>query len=362
MVYFQGGVTYMTIIIKNGRVWDGEKFFLADVLSENGIITKIEENISVASDYVYDAEGKTVSCGFVDIHTHMRGISPDIYGIQAEMSAFPFGVTAAADSGAISGDEGLLDLFALKSYVFPIGEIINNRLNRKKLDEALLRYGRRAVGVKIAFDSASPEITSISALEDVCEYARERSLPVTVHTTGSPASMADIVKTLSKGDILTHAYHGGKNNSAEDSFECLFFAREKGIVVDSGFAGGVHTDFEILKKAISLGALPDTLSTDITCASAYKRGGRYGMTMCMSLAKASGMEEEDILRAVTSTPARVLGINGGSLKVGCVADVTVLSYCGEGFSLVDKAGNVAESDMGYRCYLTLSDGQVVYRC
>jgi len=33
----------------------------------------------------------------------------------------------------------------------------------------------------------------------------------------------------------------------------------------------------------------------------------------------------------------------------------------EGFSLTDKAGNHIERDKGYRCVLTLADGQVVYR-
>ena len=33
----------------------------------------------------------------------------------------------------------------------------------------------------------------------------------------------------------------------------------------------------------------------------------------------------------------------------------------EGFSLTDKVGNHIKSDKGYRCVLTMSDGQVVYR-
>ena len=70
-------------------------------------------------------------------------------------------------------------------------------------------------------------------------------------------------------------------------------------------AGHVHTDFGVLKRAIDADCLPDTISTDITKASAYKRGGRYGMTMCMSIAKHLGMQEEDIFRAVTSTPAKL---------------------------------------------------------
>ena len=35
------------ILINNGRVWDGEKFLFADILTEGKTIIKIEKNISV---------------------------------------------------------------------------------------------------------------------------------------------------------------------------------------------------------------------------------------------------------------------------------------------------------------------------
>ena len=109
--------------------------------------------------------------------------------------------------------------------------------------------------------------------------------------------------------------------------------------------------------------IADTISTDITKFSAYKRGGRYGMTMCMSIAKTLGMDEESVFRAVTSAPAKVLKKEDewGYLKEGRQADVAVFDYTSEGFNLTDKAGNHIESESGYRCVLTLVNGEVVYR-
>lgn len=94
-----------------------------------------------------------------------------------------------------------------------------------------------------------------------------------------------------------------------------------------------------------------------------KRGGRYGMTMCMNIAKTVGMSEEDIFRAITSTPAKVLvkETELGYLKEGRCADISVFDYTDEGFDLTDSAGNQIKSDMGYRCVLTIVDGQVVFR-
>ena len=42
-------------------------------------------------------------------------------------------------------------------------------------------------------------------------------------------------------------------------------------------------------------------------------------------------------------------------------NLAVLEYTDGGFDLTDKAENHIESKKGYRCVLTVSDGQVVYR-
>ena len=170
------------------------------------------------------------------------------------------------------------------------------------------------------------------------------------------------MRTLRPGDILTHIYHGNENTCADNDYAALRLAREKGVVLDAGFAGNVHTDFAVFKRAIAAGQLPDTISTDITFMSAFKRGGRYGMTMCMSMARAAGMEEEAILRAVTSNPARAIGMEGkaGVLREGGPADLAVLEYGKEAFCLQNKDGDTLESDMGYRCSVTVVNGMPLY--
>lgn len=87
------------------------------------------------------------------------------------------------------------------------------------------------------------------------------------------------------------------------------------------------------------------------------------MTMCMSMARTVGMTEENIFRAVTSTAARAIGIENeaGYLKEGKCADIAVFEYDNEGFSLCDKQGNLLESKQGYRCLLTVVNGEILYR-
>ena len=352
------------ILIKNGRIFDGERFFYGDILTDGDKIVKIEDTLFDSADYVYDALGKTVSAGLIDIHAHLRGISSEMFGIQGEIGCFPFGVTAAADAGGGRGDKALLDSFMLKSVVFVEVGIKSNRAVFENLEKRLDCYGDRAVGLKVYFDTGVSEVHDTSPLRCVCDYAHSRGLRVMVHSSNSPVGMDELIETLDKGDILTHAFHGGKNNASEDGFECLIRARERGVVIDAGFAGHVHTDFYVLKEAIRRGALPDTVGTDITRYSAYTRGGRYGMTMCMNLARVVGMGEENVFKAVTSSPAKALGKENewGYLRVGRAADIAVFDYTDESFMLTDKAGNNVRSTEGYRCVLTVSDGQVVYRC
>ena len=351
------------ILIKNGRVWDGFKFFCADILTNEKVIEKIEPNISDEATYVYDAKGKIVSAGLVDSHVHILGFEPDMYGINVEMSSLPFGVTAVADAGGAHANREIAESYQVKNVTFVTANIKNDKADFTVTEKKMALYGERVIGVKVYFDATSPQVRSIKPLQEICAYAKERGLKVMVHCSHSPSKMSDILNTLSAGDILTHAYHGGENNASEDNFEAIMVAKKRGIIIDSGFAGHIHTDFSVFKKAVENGALPDTISTDITRASAYKRGGRYGMTMCMSMAKHMGMSETDIFSAVTANPAKALGKSDewGYMQVGRIADIAVLDYTDEGFDLTDKAGNHIESDVGYRCVLTVSDGVVVYK-
>ena len=351
------------ILIKNGKVWDGERFYFADVLTDNEKISRIGDKIDEVVDFEYDASGKIVSAGLVDSHVHMRGISLKKFGIQAEMSSFPFGVTMAADASGIYGNEALLDSFLLKNLVFVCAEFKDNKAIFENTEKMLKQYGKRVAGIKVYFDVHISEVTDIEPLRQVVEYAEKKNLIVMVHTSNSPVSMSEIVDALNKGDIITHAYHGGINNASYNDFESLKKAKEKGIIIDAGFAGTAHADFTVFENAIKNGCAPDTISTDITKFSAYKRGGRYGMTMCMSIAKTLGMSEEEIFKAVTSSASKALCKESewGYLKVGRYADVAVFDYRDEVFCLTGKGGKTVEGAEGYRCVLTILDGEIVYR-
>ena len=344
------------ILIKNGKIWDGSTFFYGDILTEDKIITEIAPQISADATYTYDAQGLLVTPGLIDLHTHLKGVSCDKYGIAAESCCFPFGVTAAVDAGAELGDRAYLESLNVKNVVLVCTSIRENKARLDHVPELLKRYGDRAVGLKAYF--STPHATDLAPLQEIFDYAHSKGLPLMVHCNGAPVSMAEFLELFKAGDILTHPFHGGNNTAAEDGYESLRKAQKRGVIIDAGFAGHVHTSFEVFRGAVEAGVQPDTISTDITRSSLFMRGGRYGMTMALSYARSAGMTEEDILKAVTTTPAKILGKPWGKLEVGGIADIAVLEYGNEGFYIPKQD---VQSDRGYRCLLTMADGDIVHR-
>ena len=63
----------MTLLVKNGEIITADNRYRADILAENGTITRIDRDIDAPADAeVVDADGKYVFPGFIDPHTHIH--------------------------------------------------------------------------------------------------------------------------------------------------------------------------------------------------------------------------------------------------------------------------------------------------
>ena len=107
----------MTLLIQNGRFFDGTDFSQRDVLVRDGVVEQIAAEISVKADRVFDASGMTVLPGLVDVHMHMEGVSSPDWSIDPEQGCFPFGVTAAVDAVPLLGSGTVLLPWALVSFL-----------------------------------------------------------------------------------------------------------------------------------------------------------------------------------------------------------------------------------------------------
>ena len=351
-----------TILLQNGRIFDGENYIFGDILIADGKISAIASHIDTNATCCFDMSGKTILPGLVDVHMHIAGLSPAAWGTMAQAACFPFGVTAAADCSTALRMQGSLDILGIDAVVFPEVFTRNDEAQLLQAEQLLEHYGPYAAGVKVCYDLRDdPTLRTTRPLEQICDFAHSRGLQVVVHTTNTPIPMAELLDVLGPGDIATHVYHGTTHNIRADNFSCIHHAKARGVIIDSGFGGSAHVDFSIFTDAVAAGAGPDTISTDLVHQILFTRGGRYGMTMCMSMAKHMGMTEDAVFRAVTTKAGASLGRPWGRLTEGATADLCVLEVGEEPFNLTDRAGNRIQSSTGYRCCLTLKHGTVVYR-
>jgi dihydroorotase len=163
------------------------------------------------------------------------------------------------------------------------------------------------------------------------------------------------------GDILTHSFTGLSERLLDEQGEVRAMAhaaRERGVLLDIGHGSGSFS-FESAEALTRAGIWPDTISTDlhqvsmpgpnlldplaIDVVARVKGDGSPAFTLLTVMSKFLhlGIPLVDIVRAVTVTPARLIGLEGevGTLAVGARGDVAVLRLVDGDFELFDIHGN-----------------------
>lgn len=117
-------------------------------------------------------------------------------------------------------------------------------------------------------------------------------------------------------------------------------ARERGVLFDIGHGGNAF-DLTVASAALKAGFPPDTISSD-NHSQVPLSEPPHDLPLVMSKLGAAGMPEEAVFRAVTATPAAVLGLSGeiGTLRAGSCADLCALEWRPDGISThADAFGN-----------------------
>lgn len=350
------------LLIRNGSVWNGKEFVDGDVAIAEGKIVAVGNTDGFEPEYSYDAKGGLICPGLIDSHVHLAKVSIDQWGCLPEATMYPLGVTAVAEAGCGTTSKAV-DEFKLKTVLFVCTSIVDDDVDFDEVEKLLAAHPGRAIGLKAYYDVGTSDVQTIAPLRKICDYAHEHGLKVMVHCTNPPVPMAQVLGCLGKGDICTHIFHGIGHTVVEDDFACLREAHERGVILDSGLAGGFHCSYDIIAQALERGLLPDTLSSDAVRLSSFRRGGCYGLPMVMTIFRNLGMPEEAVLRSVTSTAAQVMNRadEWGMLEPGRNADVTVLGYGDLEIDSTDRTGGRFTSDKGYYCKLNIADGDIVYR-
>ena len=367
----------MSILIKNGLMLSKENNlnYQGDILIENEKIKNIDQDLNVEAEQIIDASGCIVLPGLIDHHTHLYPFIKK--GIPAESVCFSSGVTTAVDAGS-SGCEtyenvrNFLDYsrLGIKSYLnisslgltsLPNLENLDPKFyNKDKIKELFEKYKDELIGLKIRMSKNIVNELGFKPLEETIKIANDLSVPVMVE---------NIANLLRKNDVLTHMYQKSPftildNDKIDISIKN---AREKGVVFEAADAR-LHFSFEICEKSLKENFLPDIIATDLTVFSMYQRPTAFSLLMQISKYENLGIPFEKIIKACTTTPAKLLGISDsvGAIKVGYLADIAIIKkeftdveFGDKPYKYEDK--NLKSGKFVYNCMMTIKNGEMVYR-
>ncbi|MDM2931494.1 amidohydrolase/deacetylase family metallohydrolase [Citrobacter sp. Cm046] len=346
------------LLLRHARLVDDT---VSDIALKDGKIAALGDVDSPAAKTI-DLRGECyVSAGWIDSHVHCYPKSP-IYHDQPDSVGIATGVTTVVDAGSTGADdiddfytltrEAITDVYALLN-ISRVGLIAQNELaNMTNIDadavrQAVNRYPDFIVGLKARMSSSVVGENGITPLEHAkVMQAENGDLPLMVHIGNNPPDLDEIAERLAAGDIITHCYNGKPNRILTPEGELrtsVSQALARGVRLDVGH-GTASLSFAVAKRAISLGILPHTISSDIYCRNRIS-GPVYSLANVMSKFLAIGMSLPQVIDCVTANAADGLRLkNKGRLQVGQDADLTLFMLKRQPAVLVDAEKDSLQAD------------------
>jgi len=360
------------LLIKGGEVLDPSQRLrgLRDIGIRNGVIESVEAGIPAERALrVINASGRIVTPGLVDLHAHTYPYGSAI-GIPADELVAHQGTTTTVSAG----DAGANNFAAFRRFIvastrtrlyafvhianiglsgFPVAELYN--IDYARAEDAARTLAENAdivIGVKVRMSEnviAKHGMEPLKRAIRACELSGVPGAKVMCHIGGveTPELMSQILDALRAKDILTHCYSGAPNlaqkftNIVQDGklLPAALDAKRRGVHFDVGHGGGSF-DYTVAEAAITQGAVPDTISSDIHVFSGNSPGMPY-LTWVMSKFMAMGFSLEQVVAMATVNAANAIGKlpKLGTLQAGAPGDVTLLEVVNGPVEFVDTRNN-----------------------
>ena len=355
-----------------------------DIAFKDGLVAEVAERIDVAkAANSVDVTGKLITPGLIDLHGHFyHGGNPT--SVHPDEICLSSGTTTGIDAGSA----GFVNYEAMRDYVFPAHRtrllaflhvsgvgLANNRLllgglhDMRMIDvdataDAIKNNPGFCLGVKVRMHfNAVAAWNAHEAMRAARSVADQSGTRLMVHVSGTPIALSDVLDFLGPGDISTHAFNGLPENILDRNLKIKPQVKEavdRGVIMAVAHAG-VHCDVEIAQAAMEQGLFAHTISTEIHNPPPDRTV--YKMNDLVSKFHAMGMPLNDAVAASTSTPAKVLDLDGsiGSLAVGMSGDAAVFDMREGSFKWIDSAGHSQAGNVRLDTYLTVRAGQVGWR-
>ena len=380
----------MKLLIKGGRVINPAANFdeTADVLIEDGKIIKIAKGIQDKADEVYEADGKVVAPGLVDIHVHLR--EPG----QEAKEDFASGTQAAAAGGftticTMPNTKPVVDTAALvrslKQRAADVGVVnveIIGAVTKEQAGAELAEMGDMIDAGAVAFSDDghfdSNAKVLLNAYDDlhtfdkvIINHEEEPTLvedgvmneghrSAMLGLKGRPSVAEDIavardillaeyadarvhvahISTARSVDLVRQAKKRGVKVTAEATPQHLTMTEECVNLFDTSTKINPPLRAQADCEAILAGLKDGTIDAIVTDHSPhaqeekdreyiYAPSGFPGLetslgVMLTDLYHAGKLELPTLISKMSYEPAKVLGLTAGTLTEGAAADVTVI--------------------------------------
>lgn len=348
-----------------------------DVRLREGRVAAVGPTLAADGDRVVDVRGRYVVPGLIDLHAHCFIGAADL-GPRTDQVCASTGVTTLVDGGSAGAGtfEGLREFVAARARTRILAFVNISAIGLAYLDVGELSHLAYAnadaaagvardhrdivVGIKVR---SQREVVGAAGVEPVRRALRAAEATggrVMVHVTNPPVALEEIVAMLRPGDIVTHFLNGRGDGILDPQGRVKAGIREgrrRGVIFDVGH-GRNHVNFRIARAAFVQGFEPDTISSDLT--SAGHAGCVKDLPTTLSKCLNLGMPLADVIRAATSTPARLVGREGelGTLRPGAAGDVAVFELARGTFDFEDADGQHLTGDRRLEPVLTVLAGEV----
>lgn len=373
------------LLLQGGRVIDPAQNLdgAYDVAIQDGAIGRVAQGIPPQeARRTINVAGKLVTPGLIDAHCHIfhsvtrMSENPDLVGVYA-------GVTTLVDGG--SG--GAATFAAFPRYVIPASKteilcylnISRNGLlyipevrdevdlDQKAALETVEQHRPHILGMKVRMVSPALQSLGVELARKAKEVAAEAGIKLMVHIGDqnvphgkSPVVIRELLRILEPGDVLTHLFTGHPGGVLDSNGKLVpeaKEARDRGVVLDAAM-GRYNLSFDVGRRVLDQGLVPDCISTDITIPG--RQHAVHSMTEVLTRFLAMGVPLQQVIAMATINPARAIGQDHrlGTLKPGYQADVSVLEIREGRWQVYDSHGVALPTEQAVVPVLTVKRGEV----
>lgn len=378
----------MTILVKNGRIINPATNFdeKADILVEDGVISKIGKGIKGKADQTVDAKGCYVFPGFIDLHVHLR--DPGF----TDKETVETGMAAAAAGGfttifAMPNTKPVVDNGDVVSYVSHKAEAIDTITVKQIGAITLNQEGKELANLEEMVKAGAPAFSEDgkSVMNSRIYYeamlkAKELDVPIFAHCEdknlvadgavhegvaskklGVPGILSTVENSIMARDMMMAADAGCRLHlchcSTKECYNAVKNAQECGLPIsgevtphhftlvdedivrpDTNFKMNpplrTKEDREALRKGLSEGVF--VIATDHAPhtkldKNASMKDAPFGIVGLETAAALTHdvlvgqgyMDPMGMARAMSYGPAQIAKLETGDLTEGKIADITI---------------------------------------